>query len=61
MSIAAPPGEVSPTSTIYSNGRIIVHAITLEDVIGIARSRVTGSCTEAECRTYLRVASYATE
>ncbi len=38
---------------IHADGRILVYPIALEDAIEIARSRVTRSLTEAECRTYL--------
>ena len=65
----APPAEVSDANevsfsedgsrlvVVYDDGMIVSHAIALEDVIEIARSRVTRSFTEAECRTYLHVAS----
>ena len=36
-------------------GRILVHAIAFEDVIEIAKERVTRSLTDVECRTYLHV------
>ena len=40
---------------IYGDGRIVANPIALEDAIEIARSRVTRSLTEAECRTYLHL------
>jgi DNA-binding SARP family transcriptional activator len=45
----------SRVTAIYSEGRIIVHAIALEDVIEIARARLTRGFTDEECRTYLHV------
>jgi WD40 repeat protein len=45
----------SRVTAIYSDGRIIVHAIALEDVIEIARARLTRGFTDEECRTYLHV------
>ena len=69
----APPAEVSDANevsfsedgsrlvVVYDDGMIVSHAIALEDVIEIARSRVTRSFTEAECRTYLHVASCPTD
>jgi len=39
----------------YTDGRILVHAIAFEDVLEIARGRVTRSLTDVECRTYLHV------
>ena len=59
----APPAEVSDVNevslsedgsqlvVVYDDGRIISHAIALDDAIEFARSRVTRSFTEAECRT----------
>ena len=47
--------DESRVTVIYSDGRIIVHAITLDDVIEIARSRVNRGFTDEECRTYLHV------
>ena len=47
----------SRVAVIYSDGRIIVQAIALEDVIAIARARVARGFTEEECRTYLHVAT----
>jgi DNA-binding SARP family transcriptional activator/WD40 repeat protein len=40
---------------LYSDGRILVHAIAFDDVLEIAKGRVTRSLTNAECRTYLHV------
>jgi WD40 repeat protein len=45
----------SRVTAIYSDGMIIVHAIALDDVIEIARGRITRSFTDDECRTYLHV------
>ena len=45
----------SRVTAIYSDGRIIVYAIALEDVIEIARGRLTRGFTDEECRTYLHV------
>jgi DNA-binding SARP family transcriptional activator len=45
----------SRLTVIYSDGRIIVDAITLADVIEIARARLTRGFTDEECRTYLHV------
>jgi DNA-binding SARP family transcriptional activator/WD40 repeat protein len=45
----------SRVAAIYSDGRILVHAIALEDVIDIARARLTRGFTDEECRTYLHV------
>ena len=39
----------------YSDGRILVHAIAFEDVLEIAKGRVTRSLTDVECRAYLHV------
>jgi WD40 repeat protein len=50
----------SRLTVIYSNGRIIVHAITLADVIEIARTRLTRGFTDEECRTYLHVSACPT-
>jgi hypothetical protein len=46
---------------LYSDGRIVVHAIALEDVIEIAKGRVTRSLTDAECRRYLHVQTCPTD
>jgi WD40 repeat protein len=50
----------SRLTVIYSNGRIIVHAITLADVIEIARGRLIRGFTDEECRTYLHVSGCPT-
>jgi len=50
----------SRLTVIYSNGRIIVHSITLADVIEIARGRLTRGFTDEECRTYLHVSACPT-
>jgi WD40 repeat protein len=47
----------SRVAVIYSDGRIIVHAIALDDVIEIARARVTRGFTNEECRTFLHVST----
>jgi DNA-binding SARP family transcriptional activator/WD40 repeat protein len=47
----------SRVTAVYSDGRIIVHAIALEDVIETARARITRGLTNQECRTYLHVPS----
>jgi hypothetical protein len=49
--------DESRVTVIYSNGRIIVNAIALEDVIEIARARLTRGFTDEECRTYLHVSA----
>jgi DNA-binding SARP family transcriptional activator/WD40 repeat protein len=51
----------SRVTAIYSDGRIIVQAIALEDVIAIASARVTRGFTDEECRTYLHVATCPAE
>jgi WD40 repeat protein len=50
----------SRIALLYSDGRILVHAIAFEDVLEIAKARVTCSLTDAECRTYLHVPSCPT-
>jgi WD40 repeat protein len=45
----------SRIAMVYSDGRILVHAIAFEDALEIAKGRVTRSLTDAECRTYLHV------
>ena len=45
----------SRIALFYSDGRILVHAIAFDDVLEIAKGRVTRSLTDAECRTYLHV------
>jgi WD40 repeat protein len=45
----------SRIALFYSDGRILVHAIAFDDVVEIAKGRVTRSLTDAECRTYLHV------
>jgi DNA-binding SARP family transcriptional activator/WD40 repeat protein len=47
----------SRIAAIYSDGRIIVHPIALEDVIEIAQARVTRGFTHEECRSYLHLSS----
>jgi hypothetical protein len=44
---------LAPLQTLA--GRILVHAIAFDDVLEIAKSRVTRSLTDAECRTYLHI------
>ena len=50
-----PDSGVVSVVAVYSDGRIIVDAITLADVIEIARARLTRGFTDEECRTYLHV------
>jgi WD40 repeat protein len=50
----------SRIAMFYSDGRILVHAIAFDDVLQIARGRVTRSLTNAECRTYLHVSACTT-
>jgi WD40 repeat protein len=45
----------SRIALLYSDGRILVHAIAFKDVLEIAKGRVTRSLTDVECRTYLHV------
>jgi serine/threonine protein kinase/WD40 repeat protein/DNA-binding winged helix-turn-helix (wHTH) protein len=71
--VYAPPAEASDVNevtfsedgsrlvVVYDDGRILSHPFALDDAIEIARSRITGSFTEAECRTYLHVASCPTD
>jgi DNA-binding SARP family transcriptional activator/WD40 repeat protein len=47
----------SGVTVIYSDGRIVVYPIALEDAIEIARSRLTRGLTDQECRRYLHVPS----
>ncbi|MCI0633161.1 MAG: hypothetical protein L0206_04490 [Actinobacteria bacterium] len=47
----------SRITAVYSDGRIIVHPIALEDAIEIARARVTRGLTDDECRRYLHSSS----
>ena len=49
------------SSNAYTDGRIVVHAIALDDVIEIARARVTRGFTKEECRTYLHVSTCPAE
>jgi WD40 repeat protein len=51
----------SKIALFYSDGRILVHAIAFEDVLEIAKGRVTRSLTDAECRTYLDVPTCPTD
>jgi WD40 repeat protein len=48
-------GDGSQIIVIHADGRILAYPVALEDAIEIARSRVTRSLTEAECRTYLHL------
>jgi DNA-binding SARP family transcriptional activator/WD40 repeat protein len=50
----------SRIAAVYSDGRILVHAIAFHDVLEIAKSRVTRSLTDAECRTYLHIPACST-
>ena len=45
----------SRVNAVYSDGRIIVHPIALQDAIEIAQARVTRGLTDEECRRYLHV------
>jgi WD40 repeat protein len=47
----------SRVTAVYSDGRIVVYPIALEDAIEIARSRLTRGFTDEECRRYLHVPS----
>jgi WD40 repeat protein len=47
----------SRVTAVYSDGKIIVHPIALEDAIEIARARVTRRFTDEECQRYLHVPS----
>lgn len=40
---------------VYADGRILVYPVALDDAIAVARSRVTRSLTDAECRRYLHL------
>ena len=51
----------SRIALFYSDGRILVHAIAFEDVLEIAKGRLTRSLTDAECRTYLHVPTCPTD
>lgn len=42
---------------VYDNGRIVAYPIALRDAIENARSRVSRSFTDHECRIYLHAAS----
>jgi WD40 repeat protein len=45
----------SRVTTVYSDGRIIVHPIALRDAIEIAQARLTRGLTDEECLRYLHV------
>jgi WD40 repeat protein len=47
----------SSVTAVYSDGRIVVYPIALEDAIEIAQSRLTRGFTAEECRRYLHVPS----
>ena len=47
----------SGVTAVYSDGRIVVYPIALEDAIEIARARTTRGFTDGECRRYLHVPS----
>ena len=49
--------EGSLLIVVYEDGRILVYPIALSDAIDIARSRVTRSLTDEECRRFLHVAA----
>jgi len=50
----------SGVTAVYSDGRIVVYPIALEDAIQIARSRLTRGFTDEECRRYLHESSCPT-
>jgi WD40 repeat protein len=50
----------SRVTAVYSDGRIIVYPIALEDAIEIANARVTRGFTDEECRRYLHESSCPT-
>jgi WD40 repeat protein len=37
------------------SGKVVVYAVHLDDLLALARSRLTRSLTQAECQRYLRV------
>jgi DNA-binding SARP family transcriptional activator/WD40 repeat protein len=45
----------SKLTAVYSDGRIIVYPIALQDAIELAQARVTRGLTAEECRRYLHV------
>jgi DNA-binding SARP family transcriptional activator/WD40 repeat protein len=47
----------SRVAAVYSDGRIVVYPIALEDAIEIAQSGLTRGFTDEECRRYLHVPS----
>ena len=55
LEFASFSSDGSKIALFYSDGRILVHAIALDDVLEIAKGRVTRSLTDAECRTYLHL------
>jgi len=40
---------------LYADGTILVQPIAVEDVVEIAKARLTRSFTDEECRTYLHL------
>jgi WD40 repeat protein len=50
----------SGVTAVYSDGRIVVYPIALEDAIEIANARVTRGFTDKECRRYLHESSCPT-
>jgi WD40 repeat protein len=50
----------SGVTAVYSDGRIVVYPIALEDAIQIANARVTRGFTDNECRRYLHESSCPT-
>ncbi len=55
-----PDLEFSPDGRLLAansgSGKVIVYAVHLDDLLALARSRLTRSLTQAECQRYLRVA-----
>ena len=54
--VAFTPNGLGVTA-VYSDGRIVVYPIALEDAVEIARARTTRGFTDEECRRYLHVPS----
>ena len=51
----------SRIAVLYSDGRILVHAIAFDDVLEIAEARTTRGFTDEECRHYLHIPSCPTD
>ena len=54
--VAFTPNGLGVTA-VYSDGRIVVYPIALEDAVEIARARTTRGFTDEDCRRYLHVPS----